>query len=62
MNNYGGNINNTHVGNVKIFGDLDITEDIQIEKEKFLQYIFFKQWFSLKKYCNEKNISQNFMP
>lgn len=28
----------------------------QIEKEKFLQYIFFKQWFALKHYCNEKDI------
>jgi len=24
--------------------------------EKFLQYLFFKQWFSLKNYCNSKNI------
>jgi 4-alpha-glucanotransferase len=28
----------------------------EIEKEKFLQYIFFKQWFSLKRYCREKGI------
>lgn len=28
----------------------------KIDKEKFLQYLFFKQWFSLKKYCNQKNI------
>jgi len=27
-----------------------------IEKEKFLQFIFFKQWVSLKDYCNKKNI------
>ena len=27
-----------------------------IEREKFLQYLFFKQWFSLKKYCNQKGI------
>lgn len=27
-----------------------------IEKEKFLQFAFHKQWFSLKKYCSEKNI------
>jgi len=26
------------------------------EKEKFLQYIFFKQWFSLKEYCNAHGI------
>lgn len=26
-------------------------------KEKFLQYIFFKQWRSLKDYCKSKNIS-----
>lgn len=24
-----------------------------MEKEKFFQYIFFKQWHSLKKYCND---------
>ncbi|MBN1973596.1 MAG: 4-alpha-glucanotransferase [Sedimentisphaerales bacterium] len=27
------------------------------EKEKILQYIFFKQWFALKKYCNRLGIS-----
>lgn len=27
-----------------------------ITKEKFLQYIFFKQWYSLKNYCESKNI------
>ncbi|MEM3586054.1 MAG: 4-alpha-glucanotransferase [Candidatus Jordarchaeaceae archaeon] len=27
-----------------------------IEKEKFLQYLFFKQWFMLKNYCNHKHI------
>jgi len=32
------------------------TFQVQIEKEKFLQYVFFKQWFSLKEYCNKKNI------
>lgn len=28
----------------------------RIEKVKFIQYIFYKQWFSLKKYCNQKKI------
>ena len=28
----------------------------RIEMEKFLQYVFFQQWFSLKRYCNQKNI------
>lgn len=28
----------------------------QIEMEKFLQYLFFKQWVSLKTYCNWKGI------
>jgi 4-alpha-glucanotransferase len=28
----------------------------KIETEKFLQYIFFKQWFSIKTYCTGKNI------
>jgi 4-alpha-glucanotransferase len=27
-----------------------------IEKEKFIQYLFFKQWFMLKNYCNQKEI------
>ena len=27
-----------------------------IDKEKFLQYQFFKQWFALKRYCNERKI------
>lgn len=27
-----------------------------ILKEYFLQYIFFKQWYSLKNYCNEKGV------
>jgi 4-alpha-glucanotransferase len=28
----------------------------RMEKEKFLQYIFFQQWFSLKEYCNRLGI------
>jgi 4-alpha-glucanotransferase len=28
----------------------------KIEIEKFIQYVFIKQWLSLKKYCNEKGI------
>lgn len=28
----------------------------ELEKEKFLQFIFFRQWQKLKTYCNEKNI------
>jgi len=27
-----------------------------IEKQKFLQHVFFKQWFNLKEYCNNKGI------
>lgn len=27
-----------------------------VEREKFLQYIFYKQWHSLKNYCNSKGI------
>ena len=29
----------------------------KVEAEKFIQYIFFKQWFSLKSYCNNKKIN-----
>jgi 4-alpha-glucanotransferase len=28
----------------------------KLEKEKFLQYIFFKQWIALKEYCNQRGI------
>ncbi|MBI5207012.1 MAG: 4-alpha-glucanotransferase [Candidatus Firestonebacteria bacterium] len=28
----------------------------EIEKEKFLQFIFYRQWTSLRKYCKDKNI------
>lgn len=28
-----------------------------IEKEKFLQFIFFRQWFALKNYCRQRSIS-----
>ncbi len=28
----------------------------QVEMEKFLQYLFFKQWDGLKRYCNQKGI------
>jgi 4-alpha-glucanotransferase len=27
-----------------------------VEKEKFLQHLFFKQWFALKEYCNSRGI------
>jgi 4-alpha-glucanotransferase len=27
-----------------------------IDQEKFVQYIFFRQWFRLKSYCNDKGI------
>lgn len=29
----------------------------QIERHKFLQYVFFSQWRDLKTYCNERSIS-----
>ena len=29
----------------------------QIEAHKFYQFLFFKQWFALKTYCNERSIS-----
>jgi 4-alpha-glucanotransferase len=29
----------------------------QIEAHKFFQFLFFKQWFELKAYCNERGIS-----
>ncbi|MCL4385589.1 MAG: 4-alpha-glucanotransferase [Actinobacteria bacterium] len=38
----------------KLNPDSDIYEGIK--KEKFLQFIFFKQWFNLKNYCNNLGI------
>ncbi|MGB6864751.1 MAG: 4-alpha-glucanotransferase [Candidatus Aminicenantaceae bacterium] len=32
----------------------DLTHEIR--REKFLQYVFYKQWTSLKNYCNQKGI------
>ncbi len=29
----------------------------QIEAHKFCQFLFFKQWFALKAYCNERGVS-----
>src|SRR3989304_8227196 len=29
----------------------------RLEFEKFIQHIFYKQWFSLKRYCNNKKIN-----
>jgi 4-alpha-glucanotransferase len=29
----------------------------QIEAQKFFQFLFFKQWFALKSYCNQRGIS-----
>ncbi len=28
----------------------------RIEREKFLQYLFFRQWASLKEYCSQRNV------
>jgi len=28
-----------------------------MEEERFREYLFFRQWFSLKRYCNERGIS-----
>lgn len=29
----------------------------QVESHKFFQFLFFKQWFALKAYCNERGVS-----
>lgn len=29
----------------------------EIEREKFAQFVFFRQWMSLKRYCNERGVS-----
>jgi len=28
----------------------------EVNREKFVQYVFFRQWYDFKKYCNERNI------
>ena len=33
------------------------TVQTAIEKQKFLQYLFFQQWFQLKEYCNSRGVS-----
>ena len=40
------------------FALISARESLQksIEREKILQYLFFKQWFLLKDYCNKKGI------
>jgi 4-alpha-glucanotransferase len=30
--------------------------ELEIERVKFLQFLFFKQWLALKQYCNQKGI------
>jgi 4-alpha-glucanotransferase len=40
----------------KTLSDLFLTYRIEIEKEKFGQYLFQKQWAALKKYSNNKGI------
>jgi 4-alpha-glucanotransferase len=36
--------------------DIKETFARQIQKERFLQYLFYSQWRKLKKYCNKKGI------
>jgi 4-alpha-glucanotransferase len=38
-------------------GEVKKELEAEIEKEKFLQFLFFKQWVDLKKYCNDKGIA-----
>ncbi len=40
----------------KILPELENNLRERLEIEKFIQYVFFKQWFSLKSYCNSKKI------
>lgn len=51
--NWGRELRDRQAGALK---SIKINLAYEIEKEKFLQYLFFKQWFSLKEYCNKKNI------
>jgi len=40
----------------KAIDEMKIRLKERAEMEKFLQYLFFKQWFGLKSYCNHKGI------
>jgi 4-alpha-glucanotransferase len=40
----------------KVIEEVKRRHNDRIEKEKFLQYVFFKQWFALKTYCNSHGI------
>ncbi len=40
----------------RVLKDMEIKLQDNILKEKFLQYIFFKQWHALKNYCDSKDI------
>ena len=35
---------------------IESEHNFEIEKVKFLQFLFFKQWFQLKQYCNSKGV------
>jgi len=59
LNNNLNNKSNENFDNLNIFdikSNDDFNLDEEILKEKFLQFIFFKQWFNLKKYCNNLGI------
>ncbi len=40
----------------EVIGELKEKLSNKIETEKFLQYIFYDQWFSLKEYCKSKDV------
>jgi len=40
----------------KSIKDLQQLHEEELEKNKWLQFIFFRQWHALKQYCNQRNI------
>lgn len=42
--------------NIKTINFFKVELYDEIEREKFLQYMFFRQWYSLKHYCNQHGI------
>ncbi len=40
----------------KVLATIEKSNTEAIEEEKFLQFLFYRQWHSLKKYCNHRNI------
>jgi len=43
--------------NAAALSELEAECKDDLDREKFFQYLFYRQWFELKKYCNQKGIA-----